>query len=45
MRKMKIVLMSIMAVGIMTLGFNSPSTENPNAHKYSVYMMADGNTG
>ncbi|EOO24041.1 hypothetical protein IIU_06886 [Bacillus cereus VD133] len=45
MRKMKIVLMSIMAVGTMTLGLNTPSTENPNIHKYSVYMMADGNTG
>ncbi|TKH22201.1 Phr family secreted Rap phosphatase inhibitor [Bacillus wiedmannii] len=45
MRKMKVVLMSIMAVGIMTLGLNSQSTENPNLNKYSVYMMADGNTG
>lgn len=45
MRKMKIILMSIIAVGIMTIGLNTPSKENPNIHKYSVYMMADGNTG
>ncbi|MED1305450.1 Phr family secreted Rap phosphatase inhibitor [Bacillus pacificus] len=45
MRKMKIILMSIMAVGIMTIGLNTSSKENPNIHKYSVYMMADGNTG
>ncbi|HDW3058639.1 TPA: Phr family secreted Rap phosphatase inhibitor [Bacillus cereus] len=45
MKKMKVLLMSIMAVGIMTVGLNTQSTENANVNKYSVYMMADGNTG
>ncbi|TKI36708.1 Phr family secreted Rap phosphatase inhibitor [Bacillus mycoides] len=45
MKKLKIILMSIMAVGILTLGLNSQSTENSTLEKYSVYLMADGNTG
>ncbi|MBY0596953.1 MULTISPECIES: Phr family secreted Rap phosphatase inhibitor [Bacillus] len=45
MKKMKIILMSIMVVGILTLGLNSQSTENLALEKYSVYLMADGNTG
>ncbi|EOP60449.1 hypothetical protein IKQ_05948 [Bacillus cereus VDM053] len=45
MKKLKIILMSIMVVGILTTGLDSQSTENSILEKYSVYLMADGNTG
>ncbi|MBO1627992.1 Phr family secreted Rap phosphatase inhibitor [Bacillus arachidis] len=45
MKKLKIILMGIMVVGILTLGLNPQGTENSTLEKYSVYRMADGNTG
>ncbi|MES9670586.1 MULTISPECIES: hypothetical protein [Bacillus] len=45
MKKMKVILIGVMAMGIMTLGLHSPVTENTQQVNYTTVSYADGNTG